>query len=80
MPANPLRIVGYEKFWASLLGGAMATSVTTFALWGFSTTAPETIAAPTPEAITAAITGAIATIFSAVLVLLTANTNEEPTP
>ena len=69
-----MKVVGYEKFWAAILGGAMSSAVITFALWGFSVASGGAVEAPGPEAITAGITGIITTLFSAALVYLTATT------
>lgn len=73
---NPLKLVGYEKFWSVLLGGGMSTAVVTLALWGLSGVSDK-IPEMTSEAITAAITGVIVTLFNAANVFVTANTTPE---
>lgn len=46
-PRNPLKVTGYEKFWASLLAGSGAAAVATLVKWPL---AASTGAIPMPSA------------------------------
>lgn len=72
MPSNPFKLQGYEKFWSVLLGGGMSTAVITLILWAIGPSMG--LPVQTPEALTAAITGVIVTLFNAANVFVTANT------
>jgi hypothetical protein len=67
-----MQIQGYEKFWAALLTGGMVTAATTLALWITSLTG----AVPVPDeaTIAAAVTGIVASLFSAAGAYLATNT------
>lgn len=71
-----MRIQGYEKFWAALLGGGMASAVTVIAQWGVAGSGA--FEAPGPEEIRAAVAGVVATIFAAAGAYLATNTPDEP--
>ena len=66
-----MRIAGYEKFWAALLGGGMATAAQVLALWSFSATGA--FPSPGPEAIANAVTGIVTALFAAAGAYLAAN-------
>ena len=76
MMKNPLKLVGYEKFWSVLLGGGMSTATVTLVLWGLSAI-NDKIPEMTSEAVVAGITGVIVTLFSAANAYVTANTTQE---
>lgn len=70
-----MKIAGYEKFWAALLGGGMAAAVTVVAQWLVSGTGA--FDAPGPEEIRAAVAGIVATIFAAAGAYLATNTPDQ---
>lgn len=65
-------VLGKEKFWAALLGGGMATAVNVIALWAVSQSGA--FPSPGPEAIAAAVSGVVASIFAAAGTYLATNT------
>lgn len=75
-----MKIAGYEKMWAALLGGGMATAVNVLALWLIS--ASGAFESPGPEAIAGAVTGVVASLFAAAGAYLATNsttpTQENP--
>jgi hypothetical protein len=74
-----MKIAGFEKAWAALLSGGMVTAATTLALWLTSLTG----AVPVPDAATiaAAVTGMVASLFSAAgAYIATTSETKEPTP
>ena len=70
-------IAGYEKAWAALLGGGMVTAATTLALW--VTSLSGAIEPPSPEVIAAAVTGVVASLFSAAGAYVATNTDPSKT-
>lgn len=71
-----MRIVGYEKAWAALLGGGSVTAATTLALWLMSLSGA--ISVPDEAAISAAVTGIVASLFSAAGAFIATTTPTEP--
>ena len=71
-----MKIQGYEKFWAALLGGGMAAAVTVIVQWLVSGTGA--FEAPGPEEIRAAVDGVVVALFAAAGAYLATNT-QEPT-
>lgn len=71
-------IRGYEKFWAALLGGGMATAVTILAQLAVSRTGA--FEAPGPDEIQGAISGIVTALFAAAGAYLATNTNDPEEP
>lgn len=65
-------IAGKEKAWSALLAGGTVTAATTFAIWLMSLTGA--IEAPGPDAIHAAVTGIVASVFAAMGAYVATNT------
>ena len=72
-----LRVSGYEKAWAALLGGGTVTAATTLALWATSLTGA--VEAPDAATIAAAVTGLVASLFAAAGAYIATNSPAEPT-
>lgn len=70
-----MKIVGYEKAWAALLSGGMVTAATTLALWAVSLSG----AVPVPDAaaISAAVTGIVASLFAAAGAYIATNSPQQ---
>ncbi len=71
-----MRLQGYEKAWAALLGGGMMTAATTLALWVASLSGA--VDAPDKAAIVAAVSGTVTSIFAALGALIATNTQGQP--
>lgn len=71
-----LKIAGYEKFWAALVGGGMSTAATTLVLAGASVATRGVVPMPGPDLIAGALTGVVASIFSAMGAYLATNSGD----
>lgn len=74
-----MKVAGFEKAWAALLSGGMATAAQVLALWAFSATGA--FPSPGPEAIAGAVTGIVASLFAAAGAYLATNSapaDDEP--
>jgi hypothetical protein len=67
-----MKIVGNEKAWAALLGGGTSTALTVIALYAVSLSGA--IEPPNAEAITAAVTGLVASVVAAMSAWVASNT------
>lgn len=66
-------IIGYEKAWAVLFSGAMATSVTILVMWPLSQTGA--FESPGPEELKQAVVGVISVLFATFSAFITGNTD-----